>query len=210
MVVDLRPKTTLKELDHGIKVYENFMRQNDFFTLLEFVKSLEWRIDVIYNDKVPEEMQEDNVRPHVDVIVNPNYNKQNCHLLFHPDQGIFPGKQLELDIFGSLYSSLTKIFDVYAWLKIKTNASFCTEKIIEHGYHLDRLPRTELSHTQLTAVLHLEDSDGYTKFKQDNITVPSKANQLIVFPADLYHTGTTCTNQAVRQVININFFGLPC
>lgn len=210
MVVDLRKKTTLQELDHGINVYQNFARENDFHILLEFVESLEWRIDTIYHDGIPEEMQEDGVKPHVDVIVDPKYNQQNCHLLLHPDQGIFPNSQLEIDMFGLLYEKLKKIFDVYAWQKIKTNASFCTNKIIEHGYHLDRLPRTELSHTQLTAVLHLEDSDGYTKFKKDNITVPSKANQLIVFPADLYHTGTTCTNQAVRRVININFFGCPC
>lgn len=210
MVIDLRKKTTLQELDHGIRVYQNFSKEHEFTQLVQMVESLEWRIVNVYNDGIPEEMQEDGVKPHIDIKIDSRYNKQNCHLLLHSDIGIFPEKPLERDLFDFLYGRLMNIFDVYAWQKIKTNANFCTDKIIEHGYHVDRLPRTELSHTQLTGVLHLDDSDGYTKFQKDNITVPSQANQLIVFPADLYHTGTTCTDQAVRRVININFFGLPC
>ena len=69
------------------------------------------------------------------------------------------------------------------------------------------MPLTPLSESQTTAVLHLDNSDGYTKFFQDDIKIPSKANQLITFPSNLYHAGTTCTDQDKRQVLNLNFFG---
>tara|TARA_B100000287_G_scaffold99767_1_gene91847 strand:+ start:189 stop:821 length:633 start_codon:yes stop_codon:yes gene_type:complete len=210
MAIDLRPKRTVQELNNGIKVYQNFMRESDFQKFLRFFERLPWFIDNIYNSSVPEEYQDQNFLPHQDFEPDPKYNTQLSHFLFHVEQGAFPTTELQKELFSAIFSNIGTIFDVYAWVKIKANITFCTEHIIEHGFHVDRMPLTTLSESQTTAVLHLDDSDGYTKFFQDNIKIPSKPNQLITFPSHLYHTGTTCTDQDKRQVLNLNFFGTPC
>ena len=210
MGIDLRRKRTVQELEHGIKVHQNFCRESDFQKFFDLTHNLNWRIDNIYNSDVPEEYQDPDYQPHKDVEIDPRYNTQMTHFLFHAEQGIFPSTELEHEIFGFILEAVSELFDVYAWVKIKSNTTFCTDKIVQHPFHVDRMPLTSLSKSQTTAILHLDDSDGYTKFFKDDIVVPSKSNQLITFPSDLYHAGTTCTNQDKRQVLNLNFFGTPC
>ena len=209
-IMDLRKKRTVQELDHGIKVYQNFCRDSDFYHFSQLIQQLPWTIDNIYNSEVPEEFQDPDYQPHKDIEIDPKYNTQMSYFLLHPDQAKFPTKEFEHEMFGFIMDAIRNIFDVYAWVKIKANTTFCTNKIIEHGFHVDRMPLTSLSQNQTTAILHLDDSNGYTNFYKDNITIPSKSNQLITFPSNLYHRGTTCTDQDKRQVLNLNFFGTPC
>ena len=46
---------------------------------------------------------------------------------------------------------------------------------------------------------------GYTEFK-DGTIIESAENRLVIFPSDMRHTGTTCTNAKNRIVVNINYF----
>ena len=55
------------------------------------------------------------------------------------------------------------------------------------------------------ALLFLNTNDGYTKF-EDGTKVESIANRMVIFPTNIKHTGTTCTDQQSRIVLNINWF----
>lgn len=85
-------------------------------------------------------------------------------------------------------------------IRIKANLNLKTEKIIRHGFHTDtRAPNSK------TAVYYLNDCDGFTEFK-DGTRIESKKNRICIFDSHLAHTGTTCTNQQRRIVVNVNYF----
>ena len=50
----------------------------------------------------------------------------------------------------------------------------------------------------------MNTNNGYTTFK-DGTKVDSVANRMIIFDSELDHTGTTCTDQKSRVIINFNF-----
>ena len=82
-------------------------------------------------------------------------------------------------------------------IRIKANLLTKSSKIIEHGYHIDYKNYT-------TAIFYINSNDGYTKFKNGPL-IKSKENTLIKFNSNLEHTGSTCTDQNVRVVINFNY-----
>ena len=84
-------------------------------------------------------------------------------------------------------------------IKIKANLSFRTTEKIIHGYHVD------LPYECKTAIYYLNTNDGCTMFK-DGREVGSVENRLVIFNSQLAHTGTTCTDQKIRSVINFNYF----
>ena len=81
--------------------------------------------------------------------------------------------------------------------RIKANLLTRTDKIIEHGYHTDQEKGT-------TGILYLDNSNGYTKFKNGKI-VKSEENKYVEFNSTLEHTGSTCTDKQRRVVINFNY-----
>jgi len=81
-------------------------------------------------------------------------------------------------------------------IRIKLNLLTRTNEIIEHEYHQDS------SHPDaVTSILYLNTNNGYTRFKDKKIK--SKANTLITFPSNIFHSGTTCTDKEFRLVLNI-------
>tara|TARA_R100001143_G_C3347267_1_gene127483 strand:+ start:745 stop:1221 length:477 start_codon:yes stop_codon:yes gene_type:complete len=81
-------------------------------------------------------------------------------------------------------------------IRIKLNLLTKTNKIIEHEYHQD-----SSSSNALTSILYLNTNNGYTRFKDKKIK--SKANTLITFPSNTFHSGATCTDEEFRLVLNI-------
>ena len=85
-------------------------------------------------------------------------------------------------------------------MRVKANLNLRTKEIVRHGFHCDNpLP---MAHT---AIFYMNDCNGYTEFEKTGDKVYSKANRLCVFPTQTRHSGTTCTDQKRRVVININF-----
>jgi len=84
-------------------------------------------------------------------------------------------------------------------VRVKANLTMRTSKVVEHGWHVDGLFRCN------AAIYYVNSNDGYTKFK-DGTKVESVENRLVTFNAQDQHTGTTCTNQKVRCVLNFNYF----
>ena len=82
--------------------------------------------------------------------------------------------------------------------RIKANLLTRTSKIIEHGYHID------VEEKGTTGILYLDNSNGYTKFKNGK-KIKSEENRFVEFNSTLEHTGSSCTNQKRRVVINFNY-----
>ena len=81
--------------------------------------------------------------------------------------------------------------------RIKANLLTKTENIIEHGFHTDIENMT-------TGIFYLNDCNGYTKFSGGK-KIKSEKNKYITFDSNTMHTGSTCTDQKRRVVINFNY-----
>lgn len=87
-----------------------------------------------------------------------------------------------------------------AIVRVKANLQTRTEKIVTHQYHLD--------HNYFDgkiAIFFINTNNGYTIF-EDGTRVESIENRLVIFDGDILHTGTTCTDQKVRCLINFMFY----
>ena len=99
------------------------------------------------------------------------------------------------------YNCLMPLFDkmdMDVHFRVKLNLNPRTSAVTEHGYHID------IPVPSKTAIFYLNTNDGYTKFETGE-KVESVANRLVVFPSNIKHTGTTCTNNKARLVLNINY-----
>ncbi len=85
-------------------------------------------------------------------------------------------------------------------VRIKVNLNPKTENLIVHkdAFHIDYPDIT-------TAVYYLNTCDGYTLF-EDGPKVNSVENRIVIFDSNMRHTGTSCTNESGRLVMNINYF----
>ena len=81
--------------------------------------------------------------------------------------------------------------------RMKANLLTKTPSFIENEFHVDDPTKKPFT----TAIFYLNSNNGYTKFK-DNTKVESKENRLIRFPVAKEHTGSSCTDENIRVVIN--------
>ena len=91
--------------------------------------------------------------------------------------------------------------------KIKANLLTRTPNIIENTFHVDGdATYDEEKLKQLTSsIFYVNTNNGYTKF-EDGTKVESVANKMVTFPTNMKHTGTSCTDERTRVVINFNYF----
>ena len=89
-----------------------------------------------------------------------------------------------------------------ALVRVKVNLNPRTETLQVHkdAFHIDYPDIT-------TAVYYLNTCDGYTLF-EDGPRVNSVENRIVIFDSNMRHTGTSCTDESGRLVMNINYF--PC
>lgn len=118
-------------------------------------------------------------------------NFQLCHI-FHD------GKSFEGDYYNKL-QSLYDLLQIKAFVRVKANLVPRRDRIIRHGYHYDQ------SFLCKVAVYYVNNTDGYTEFECGKKVYGVK-NRLVIFPSNMKHSGTTCTNAKARFVINFNFF----
>ena len=85
-------------------------------------------------------------------------------------------------------------------IKVNLNPRTETLKVHKDAFHIDYPDIT-------TAVFYLNTCDGYTLF-EDGPRVNSVENRIVIFDSNMRHTGTSCTDQSGRLVMNINYF--PC
>ena len=121
------------------------------------------------------------------------YNFQFYHLFYAEENKTSP-------FFEALQPILKKI-DPLKIDYIKSNLLTSTYEIIKHGFHVD-IPSSPSNYR--TSIFYVNNCDGYTEF-EDGTKVFSKENRFVTFPTKMRHTGTTCTNNHIRLVINFNY-----
>ena len=100
---------------------------------------------------------------------------------------------------------MNKINPLSFW-RIKANLLTRTSNIVENAFHVDMVGESEEKLEQLTtAIFYVNTNNGYTEF-EDGTKVESVANRLVTFPNATMHTGTSCTDEKTRVVINFNYF----
>jgi len=108
------------------------------------------------------------------------------------------------EIKSNYFSLLTPLFEklkIKNLLRCKANLNPYFNRVIENGYHIDY-------DYGLTAVYYVNTNNGYTRFKK-NQKIKSLENRIVIFPSEIEHTGTTCSNEFARCVINVNFISTP-
>ena len=81
--------------------------------------------------------------------------------------------------------------------RFKANMGPRTTEIRRNKFHRD-FPNIT------TAVYYINTNNGWTEFENGD-KVESVANRIVIFDSNTMHTGTTCTDEKVRVLINFNY-----
>jgi|694.fasta_scaffold103605_4 hypothetical protein len=121
------------------------------------------------------------------------YNWQFVHMLY------LNGSQTSQYL--QLFQPIIDYLNPEAIIKIKANLNPRTEVRHTFDYHTDFNSK---SSDRKTAIYYVNSNDGVT-ILGDGTEIESVANRLVIFDQKILHTGTTCTDQKVRCVINFNY-----
>lgn len=99
-----------------------------------------------------------------------------------------------------LLRPILEILNPSALVRIKANLQTRTPEIIVNGYHYDHP-----AYDGKIAIFYVNTNNGYTMF-DDGTMIESIENRMLIFNGNISHTGTTCTDQKVRCVINFMFY----
>ena len=131
-----------------------------------------------------------------DSACNDLYNWQMYHL-FYDSSNLLNAPT------APILNPFLERLDPVLLLRLKANLNPIAHEVIEHGLHIDIYPE-ELAEHSTTGVFYLNTNNGYTIF-EDGTKVDSVENRLVLFPSTMKHSGTTCTDQPFRLVLNVNF-----
>ena len=177
-------------MKNNIKIIDNVLNYDDF-SLIEsclLKNSFPW----FFNDCVVQNIEDSkNV---LDVY------SLNNHQFTHSFYGNFSYNSN----YSNLLNPIIKVLNPISLIAIKANLLTVTENYIEHGFHID-ISTLKDSQKSTTAIFYVNTNNGYTKF-EDSTIVESVANRLVIFDSKILHTGSTCTNEKIRVVINFNYF----
>ena len=162
-----------------MQVYKNFIDQVRFDDLVAIMSSPQFAW--YYNPVLDKEDLDPNVKQ----------NFQYTHTFFNFNR-------VQSEYFDLLTPIFIKIKPI-ALVRVKANLLLNTDKIVEHGMHVDfKNPKVT------TGIFYINTNNGYTKF-EDGKKIKSIQNQYIEFDSQLKHTGTSCTDAEKRLVINFNY-----
>jgi len=164
-----------------VKIIDNFLDDHDFKNIFDLVSGpyFSW----YWSNVVDEE----------DLLTDdPRYNFQLGHMLFCNGES----NSVRFDNFLPF---LSKLPDMNTLIRMKINLNPKTDTIIRHGFH------TDFDGEGKTAVFYFNTCNGYTEFEDSGDIVKSKKNRMVIFDMMKSHTGTTCTDQSRRIVLNINY-----
>jgi len=162
-----------------MQVYKNFIDQVRFDDLVAIMSSPQFAW--YYNPVLDKEDLDPNVKQ----------NFQFTHTFFNFNR-------VQSEYFDLLTPIFIKIKPI-ALVRVKANLLLNTDKIVEHGMHVDFK-----NHKVTTIIFYIKTNNGYTKF-EDGKKIKSIQNQYIEFDSQLKHTGTSCTDAEKRLVINFNY-----
>ena len=167
-----------------IKIVDNFMPEDIFLKYSKSIIEIPWSAcSVVYEGDLDCEL---------------SCNELDNFMLVHS----FYDKNIPVSkLYYQFIEPLLPHIQIKSLIRAKVNLNPRTEKIVQHGYHVDN----ELENS-LSSILYLNTNNGYTQFKESGTKVGSVANRLVTFPNSYFHTGSTCTNQKYRMTLNLNYF----
>jgi len=133
----------------------------------------------------------------VDSVAYENETDLGCYYHVHE---VYEYPKGWLSDLGQTIAPILEYIKAKSLVKIKINFYPRTEKLIKHGLHNDQNFKCK------SALFFVNDNDGYTYLKNEDMKVESKANRILHFNSYYKHHSTTCTDQNLRCTININYF----
>ena len=172
-----------------VKVQDNFLEESLFKTIIDYILD--------YNNTA----SGSNFNWFMSDVVRPGDSQgldfmQFVHMVYAYGE-VYSQTYHQLNVPGGF---LEKI-DPYTVERIKINLITKHSDIIETGMHVDCPHAPDVA---VTSILYLNTNNGYTKFETGQ-KVKSIANRLVTFPNNLKHTGTTCSDEIYRCVMNIDY-----
>ena len=79
------------------------------------------------------------------------------------------------------------------------------ERIGRSLFHQDYIGEAAVKSAMTSSVFYMNTTNGPT-ILEDGTEIECRANRLLSYPADSYHTSTLCTDQPYRIIINLNYF----
>jgi hypothetical protein len=134
---------------------------------------------------------------YLDGVVKKENNKKNQFQFSH----LFYLDSLPTSNFFHILSPFFLKLNATALMKVKANLNPRLDFLFEHGFHTD-YPDPVLN--QRTGVFYLNTNNGYTLF-EDGTKVESLENRFVSFKTSVPHTGSTCTDENRRVLINFNY-----
>jgi hypothetical protein len=123
-----------------------------------------------------------------------NYQYQFTHHLLREDGNIVT----EQNYWQALFPIFNRIHP-NTFVRIKANLVPRADKVVVHGFHVDCMVPFSI-----TGIYYCNTNNGYTAF-EDGDQIESVQNRLVLFPSNMKHSGSTCTDVNSRVAININF-----
>ena len=163
----------------SVKIIDNFMPVEIFKEFQPLMRDIPWYTSLVL--------------PKEDLQCDPIYNFMFAHMFY---QNNIPATEL----YYQFVEPLLPYIPIRSLIRAKINLNPRTEKIVQHGYHVDN----EFNDS-FTSILYLNTNNGYTEFK-NGTKVESIENRFVTFPTYYKHAGSTCTDEPCRVTLNINYF----
>ena len=176
----------LRDKKSNLKVYDNFLSDN-------------------YYKVIHDRLFSDNFPWFYTYAINPEWGNPSCNIKDNWQlQHTFYNDAQPTNYFPNSFQLIIPLLDKIncaTLYRVKANLNPRASEIIKHGFHSDT---DNLGFECVTAIYYVNTNNGYTEF-EDGTKVESVANRLITFDSPTKHTGTTCTDQRARSVINLNY-----
>ena len=173
-----------------IEIEDNFLNQSEFHSIQEIMmgSAFPW----FYSDGI---------------VTSVDGKFQFTHLFYQDSYQFCQHSGPQSENLKMLMPVINALPILTAW-RIKANLLTRTPSIVENEFHVDlgnlkEQPKILAQWT--TSIFYINTNNGYTKF-EDGTKVESVANRLVTFPANIKHTGTSCTDEKIRVVINFNYY----
>ena len=159
-----------------VDVIDNFLDQDAFLKIKQ----------TVFSDEFPWYYSKFKVEN-----TNRDVNNYQFVHMFYYDHSV---QSNHFEILKPIFNKL----DVKALVKVKINLTTSTDKIYEFDLHND------VDFPCKTAIFYINNNDGYTLVSKEKIN--SIENRIVIFDSEVPHAGSTCCDQSVRVVLNINYF----
>lgn len=109
--------------------------------------------------------------------------------------------------YDNVINPIIRQLNILALIRAKANLTGKRDKHINSELHVDDLDFTQNNIPFTTAILYINNNNGYTSIIDQNNNqhdIPSVANTLVMFAGCLQHKGTSSTDDR-RVLINLNF-----